>query len=73
MGRGLQRPATETGQAVDVPALVSFFFLPLPQDYLRPTLPIGGPIVNFHLRVIGSLVKAMVLHVKKTGTHVLML
>lgn len=27
MGRGLQRPATATGQAVDVPALVSIFFL----------------------------------------------
>lgn len=55
---------------------VLFFSLLLPPDHLRlvgASLPTDGPIVNFHLHVIGSPVKAMVLHVKKIGTYVLML
>lgn len=66
MGRGLQRPATENGQAVDVPALVSIFF-PVPPDCLFQFGPTGGPIVNlFYL-------KAAVLDANKTETRVLTL
>lgn len=53
MGRGLQRPATETGPAVDVPALVStpyFNFAPGACCYYPsltpPPLPKNSPVVD---------------------------